>query len=691
MSQCIQFADQTLVAASVSGEERLSAPFRYVVELRSPRGLDDYLGGAVTLEAGGRELRGIVSCVEQLDEDRHELEVVPALWRLSLEKHTETYHHLSVPEIVAAVVAASGLALEVRSRLRGHYATHASVCQRDESNLAFLSRLLQQEHIRYAIEHDGEREALVLCDHPAQFGRGESPPIFDLRHRSRLGEPVVFSGKTTGAVRAGQLLTLASRECLVTRVFCQQGETSFEAIDVEAASDSVARETPASRPKVVIETGPGQPVWQDTTQDTLSPLHYADRTSTQNDGKTETLDVTSTPGQNDTWFRIAVPHTKVATDTKGKWTYLRIGEAAHDAAVTANDGRTAWTEKGSTDDLEHEFDNTEMAGVFDYTDHYRTVYTRIDKEEYVRGDYRMTVAGGDDSPVWDEHITSSFILDANYVNQLELNQGANFSIDSGIKSETFVGLHNENHLLGRLDLTAANELALWGGWRQELIRGDTITYRKGEELRMSQSEDVRAQEKIEMCIGTANKSALVDRAEILMGVLAVAGTAGLTATSAYNSDEATIATTAAIGTVYAGLTALFRWIDTGRELEDGDPFIGLNNSGGDKDMLLYCDEFRIFTSKNNNRMVMDDSVTTGPPPLNKVLARHVGMKAASAGIEIKTAAAAAGKSLTLQCGKAKIILKNDSITLEGVDVNIKESLEVTKEAKKGGQNFAVVV
>ncbi|WP_434044986.1 MULTISPECIES: type VI secretion system Vgr family protein [Sorangium] len=189
------------------GEEALSRPYRFELDLASPDPalpLDDIAGAAGELALSGRAIPGVVVEVEQggaLGAGRYAYRValVPRLALLGLARQTRIYQRLSVPDLVEAVIAESGLAIEVERRLEGAYPPREHAVQYQESALDFVSRQLEQAGISYFIEPRGGAERLVLCDHPGGFrgaveasmGEGEAAQVRALRCRRSLSPRAV--------------------------------------------------------------------------------------------------------------------------------------------------------------------------------------------------------------------------------------------------------------------------------------------------------------------------------------------------------------------------------------------------------------------------------------------------------------------------------------------------------------------
>jgi type VI secretion system VgrG family protein len=203
---------------ALDGHEAIGVPYRFALSLRSR---DPALDGAailqspVTLElaAAGvvQRIHGVVQRFEQGDaigaEFGYHAVLVPRVALLGLGRESQIYQHLSVPEIVMAVLARSGLmdAGEIDLRLERDHPRRRYVVQFQESNLAFIMRLLEDAAIGMAFEHDAERERLVLCDENRGFAeRGR------LRYRGR---------RTKGSARLESLRLV--REALPAQLLVQ--------------------------------------------------------------------------------------------------------------------------------------------------------------------------------------------------------------------------------------------------------------------------------------------------------------------------------------------------------------------------------------------------------------------------------------------------------------------------------------
>jgi type VI secretion system secreted protein VgrG len=166
-----------LLVRSLRGRESISSLFSFELELLSEDPAivgADRMGqpmcvGLERLDAEPRYFHGIVSrfrAGESTVEDlrAYRAEIVPKLWLLQMTADCRIFQNKSVPEIVEMVLNENGVS-DFRFDLRGTYAAREYCVQYRETDLAFVSRLLEDEGIYYFFEHSSDRHVLVLADH----------------------------------------------------------------------------------------------------------------------------------------------------------------------------------------------------------------------------------------------------------------------------------------------------------------------------------------------------------------------------------------------------------------------------------------------------------------------------------------------------------------------------------------------
>ena len=170
----------TLLLLGFYGEESVSALPRFSLELMSADAqipAERMLGSAVSIavetSAGSpRHFHGIVSRFTQGDRDdgqtAYSAEVVAWPSLLAYFSDCRVFQNLSVPDIVEKVFSDRGFS-DYDFRLRGTYEPHEYCVQYNESDLAFVLRLMEEEGIYYFVEHEKNRHVLVLSDHPTRL------------------------------------------------------------------------------------------------------------------------------------------------------------------------------------------------------------------------------------------------------------------------------------------------------------------------------------------------------------------------------------------------------------------------------------------------------------------------------------------------------------------------------------------
>jgi len=164
------------------GDEGISSLYEFRVEIAAHEiDLDALVGTGATLTIDGldehRHLHGEIADIEYIGETRryslYALTIVPALARLRYRYGCRIFQGLSTPEIVREVLKLAALPSDsYRFNLAGDYAARDYCVQYRESELAFLSRLLEEDGIYYFFEHTRSEATLVFADDP-----GAHPPI----------------------------------------------------------------------------------------------------------------------------------------------------------------------------------------------------------------------------------------------------------------------------------------------------------------------------------------------------------------------------------------------------------------------------------------------------------------------------------------------------------------------------------
>jgi len=162
------------------GIEAISVPFRFDIDLISEDpdiDLELLIGKVATLEFSRdehiRKVHGVISILEQGEETQfdhysYKAVLVPRLWLMSLSRQNQIYQEKSVPDIFTEEILNGDfpnglLSDDLDSRL-GDYPVREYVVQYKETDLNFISRLMEHEGVYYYFDHEDERDQIIICD-----------------------------------------------------------------------------------------------------------------------------------------------------------------------------------------------------------------------------------------------------------------------------------------------------------------------------------------------------------------------------------------------------------------------------------------------------------------------------------------------------------------------------------------------
>lgn len=164
------------------GHEGLSQVFRFNLDLASSDqkiDFDQVVGQPALLTVRGikgtRSVHGIVSLFEQTGKEGkwslYRAEIVPAIWKLGLRVDCRIFQDKTIPDIIKQVLLDAGLtANQFRFALNvGRYKDRTYCVQYGESDLNFISRLMEECGIWYFFEHSDTNHVLVMGDDPSAY------------------------------------------------------------------------------------------------------------------------------------------------------------------------------------------------------------------------------------------------------------------------------------------------------------------------------------------------------------------------------------------------------------------------------------------------------------------------------------------------------------------------------------------
>ncbi len=133
----------------------------------------------ITWEDKEKAYHGIVASIRQTEAGRigavdqeyghYAVEVVPNLWTLSHLTNCRIFQNEPVDKIVTKVLGERCPNQQYKMKLQKSYEPREYCVQYRETDLAFISRLMEEEGIFYYFTHDGP-ETMVIGDSPSAYG-----------------------------------------------------------------------------------------------------------------------------------------------------------------------------------------------------------------------------------------------------------------------------------------------------------------------------------------------------------------------------------------------------------------------------------------------------------------------------------------------------------------------------------------
>ncbi len=200
-----------------SAAERISVPFELDATLASEEEIkpQSMMGTAATMtfriKEDERFFNGIVNRFQQTGVSGrfflYKARVVPLFWLLSLERDCRIFQEKSVPDIVKKIMEETGITGNLfEFRLTESYPPRTYCVQYRESDLDFVSRLLEEEGIFYFFEHSEDRHLQVFGDREVAYKPigGETSVTFNPAAGMRGDEEAVYRFWETRSISSGK-------------------------------------------------------------------------------------------------------------------------------------------------------------------------------------------------------------------------------------------------------------------------------------------------------------------------------------------------------------------------------------------------------------------------------------------------------------------------------------------------------
>lgn len=183
-SLSIDLGGEQVLLQRIEAIETLSTPFIFTLEIISPLGeleLLPHLGKAAVVSISEDEellryFHGLATEAEFTHESpngfHYRIVLRPWTYFLSHNRDFAIYQDQDVIEIIKSVLDEAGISDVDYTRLSKSRAKRIYCVQYDESDFAFISRLMEEEGIYYYFTHSDDRHVLVLCDAPSSHSVG---------------------------------------------------------------------------------------------------------------------------------------------------------------------------------------------------------------------------------------------------------------------------------------------------------------------------------------------------------------------------------------------------------------------------------------------------------------------------------------------------------------------------------------
>jgi type VI secretion system secreted protein VgrG len=178
--------DDKLLLERFTGEEAVSAPFHFTLEMVSKSNnvaADSLVRQPISVhvdlpDGDSRVLHGRVSSFVQLASadglTAYRAEMVPWIWFLSLSSDCRIFQNQSALDIAKKVFDENGFA-DYQVKCVKSYPKREYCVQYRESHLDFVSRLMEDEGLFYFFEHSSSKHTLIIADAPSAVKAAPTP------------------------------------------------------------------------------------------------------------------------------------------------------------------------------------------------------------------------------------------------------------------------------------------------------------------------------------------------------------------------------------------------------------------------------------------------------------------------------------------------------------------------------------
>ena len=201
----VDLGDEQVVLERIQAQETLSTPFEIRVDVLSQLGemdLGPHLGKPVSLRVEQddelqRHFHGHLIEGEFVREVhkfwRYKLILRPWTYFLSQNRNFAIHQDMTVVDILKKRFEQAGISDVDYSKLSKPRSKRVYCVQYDESDFAFVSRLMEEEGIYYYFDHREDRHVMMLCDAPNSHSNGKPETLSYNRDADRLWQTTALT------------------------------------------------------------------------------------------------------------------------------------------------------------------------------------------------------------------------------------------------------------------------------------------------------------------------------------------------------------------------------------------------------------------------------------------------------------------------------------------------------------------
>ena len=213
-----QIAGTSFRVLEFTAVEKLSFPYEVQLSLATEDeiNLEDVMGREALLTIAGTEsdrfFHGVIDRFVQVGSKGrfflYQARLVPSLRLLALEQDCRIFQNKTVKDIVSTVLKDAGITSDrFEFRLQGRYHPKEYCVQYRETDLDFISRLLEEEGIFYFFEHSDEKHLLVFGDSTVNYQPipGEATILYHPSDSRVPGEEFIHSFRFEREIRTSKV------------------------------------------------------------------------------------------------------------------------------------------------------------------------------------------------------------------------------------------------------------------------------------------------------------------------------------------------------------------------------------------------------------------------------------------------------------------------------------------------------